>query len=126
MVSYFLFFFLAQTREIYFLVTLEAKSPRSRSWQAFFLFFFKFYFYFILLYNTVLVLPYIDMNPPWVYTGSPVFGLRRFCFCFSGLICFSVFLFDYDEQPVFIRLESGAMLVPLPPPHKLKTNRDDI
>ena len=26
--------------------------------------FFYFYFYFILLYNTVLVLPYIDMNPP--------------------------------------------------------------
>ena len=25
--------------------------------------FFNFYFYFILLYNTVLVLPYIDMNP---------------------------------------------------------------
>ena len=27
-------------------------------------------FYFILLYNTVLVLPYINMNPPWVYTCS--------------------------------------------------------
>ena len=32
--------------------------------------FFNFYFYFILLYNTVLVLPYIDMNPPWVYMRS--------------------------------------------------------
>ena len=30
----------------------------------------NFYFYFILLYNTVLVLPYIDMNPPWVYMSS--------------------------------------------------------
>ena len=30
-------------------------------------FFFNFYFYFILLYNTVLVLPYIDMNPPRVF-----------------------------------------------------------
>ena len=29
-----------------------------------------FYFYFILLYNTVLVLPYIDMNPPWVNMSS--------------------------------------------------------
>ena len=29
-------------------------------------FFFNFNFYFILLYNTVLVLPYIDMNPPRV------------------------------------------------------------
>ena len=33
-------------------------------------YFFIFYFYFILLYNTVLVLPYIDMNPPWVYMSS--------------------------------------------------------
>ena len=35
-----------------------------------FLFFYNFYFYFILLYNTVLVLPYIDMNPPRVYMSS--------------------------------------------------------
>ena len=33
-------------------------------------FIFNFYFYFILLYNTVLVLPYIDMNPPRVYVHS--------------------------------------------------------
>ena len=31
-----------------------------------FIFFSTFYFYFILVYNTVLVLPYIDMNPPRV------------------------------------------------------------
>ena len=37
---------------------------------CFFFFFFNFYFCFILLYNTVLVLPYIDMNPPWVYMSS--------------------------------------------------------
>ena len=37
---------------------------------SFFLNFFNFYFYFILLYNTVLVLPYIDMNLPWVYMSS--------------------------------------------------------
>ena len=35
-----------------------------------FFFFFNFNFYFILLYNTVLLLPYIDMNPPWVYMSS--------------------------------------------------------
>ena len=29
-----------------------------------------FHFYFILLHNTVLVLPYIDMNQPWVYMSS--------------------------------------------------------
>ena len=34
------------------------------------LFFFNFNFYFILLYNTVLVLPYIDMNQPQVYMSS--------------------------------------------------------
>ena len=32
--------------------------------------FFNFYFYFILLYNTVLVLPYIDINLPWVCMSS--------------------------------------------------------
>ena len=39
-----------------------------------YLFIFEFYnffkFYFILLYNTVLVLPYINMNPPRVYMSS--------------------------------------------------------
>ena len=34
------------------------------------LFFFNFYFYFILLYNTLLILPYIDMNQPRVYMSS--------------------------------------------------------
>ena len=33
-------------------------------------FFLNFYFYFILLYSTVLVLPYIDMNPLRVYMSS--------------------------------------------------------
>ena len=36
----------------------------------FFLFIKNFYFYFILLHNTVLVLWYIDMNPPRVYMNS--------------------------------------------------------
>ena len=37
----------------------------------FFSFFvFNFYFYSILLYNTVLILPYIDTNPPRVYMSS--------------------------------------------------------
>ena len=34
-------------------------------------FFFSFFIYFFLLYNIVLVLPYINMHPPWVYTCSP-------------------------------------------------------
>ena len=29
------------------------------------------YFLIFLLYNIVVVLPYIDMNPPWVYVSSP-------------------------------------------------------
>ena len=32
---------------------------------------FSVFFFFFLLYNIVLVLPYINMNPPWVYTCSP-------------------------------------------------------
>ena len=39
-------------------------------WKLLFIYFLKFYFYFILLYNAVLVLPYINMNPPRVYTSS--------------------------------------------------------
>ena len=48
-------------------LAFSAMDPlRHRS----FFFFFNFYFYFILLYNTVLVLPNIDMNPPRVYMRS--------------------------------------------------------
>ena len=39
-------------------------------WENAFFFFLNFYFYFILLYNTVLDLPYIDMNQPQVYMSS--------------------------------------------------------
>ena len=42
----------------------------QETFLKFFLAFYNFYFYFILLYNTVLVLPYIDMNPPRVYMSS--------------------------------------------------------
>ena len=34
-------------------------------------FFFQFYLFIYFLYNIVLVLPYIDMNLPWVYMCSP-------------------------------------------------------
>ena len=44
----------------------------------YFYFFFKFYFYFILLYNTVLVLPYIDMNLPRVYMSPQQHHLLGF------------------------------------------------
>ena len=41
---------------------------RDLGWGAFN--FFNFNFYFILLYSTVLVLPYINMSPPRVYMSS--------------------------------------------------------
>ena len=41
-------------------------------------FFLNFYFYLILLYNTVLVLPYIDMNPPRVYMRSQTWTFLYF------------------------------------------------
>ena len=43
----------------------------TESFSVFFFSFFSFNCLFILLYNTVLVLPYIDMNPPWGYMCSP-------------------------------------------------------
>ena len=43
---------------------------KTHKTEQHFIFLLNFYFYFILLYNTVLVLPYIDMNPPRVYMSS--------------------------------------------------------
>ena len=51
--------------------TSYSESAYEMYYFSFYFFiFFNFYFYFILLYNTVLVLPYIDMNPPRVYMRS--------------------------------------------------------
>ena len=54
-ISFFVLFFLEEMGKVEFYLILFLKN---------------FYFYFILLYNTVLVLPYIDMNPPRVYMWS--------------------------------------------------------
>ena len=61
-------------------ITVEGDCSHEFKWQLFLgrkamtnldsIYFFNFYFYFILLYNTVLCLPYIDMNPPRVYMSS--------------------------------------------------------
>ena len=40
-------------------------------------FFLNFYFYYILLYNTVLVLPYIDMNPPNLFLKLNMLTVRK-------------------------------------------------
>ena len=42
-------------------------------WLIYFILFIYLFFYFILLYTTVLVLPYIDMNPPRVYMHVSAF-----------------------------------------------------
>ena len=55
------------------MIRLLEKTRGHSSTEAHFFFnvkFFNFYFYFILVYNTVLVLPYIDMNQPWVHMSS--------------------------------------------------------
>ena len=49
---------------------IDGETVETVSDFIFLIYFFNFYFYFILLYNTVLVLPYIDMNLPWVYMSS--------------------------------------------------------
>ena len=44
----------------------------GNSVRLFFFLILNFYIYFILLYSTVLVVPHIDMNPPWVHIfGAP-------------------------------------------------------
>ena len=45
-------------------------SLKGQNFIFYYFIFFNFYFYFILLYNTTLVLPYIDMNQPRVYMSS--------------------------------------------------------
>ena len=51
-------------------LSLDLIGKASMAFLNQYTFFLTFYFYFILVYNTVLVLPYIDMNPPRVYMGS--------------------------------------------------------
>ena len=58
--------------------TLQVRRERHDIY--FFLFFFlkyQFYLFIYLLYNIVLVLPYIDMNPPWVLHVFPI--LNQIC-----------------------------------------------
>ena len=43
-------------------------------------------YYFFLIYNIVLVLPYIVMNPPWVY----MFNYRVFVFANELFIAFNL------------------------------------
>ena len=53
------------------LKTRFSKTGGSANFKHHFYLFFKSFYLFILLYNIVLVLPYIDLNPPWVYMCSP-------------------------------------------------------
>ena len=59
---------MSQYRHQYVIIPFQMHTHKIRS--IIFTFFFNFYFYFILLYNTVLVLPYIDMNLSRVYMSS--------------------------------------------------------
>ena len=57
--------------------TLETKNPKytlevvASSCMEYLLCLLSPFFFFILVYNIVLVLSYIDMNPSWVYMCSP-------------------------------------------------------
>ena len=55
--------------KIFSFISILSSSQVSKLYFVFL--FLNFCFYFILLYSTVLVLPYIDMNPPRVYMSSP-------------------------------------------------------
>ena len=67
---------LERSREFHFLSFCAELLSHLKS------FFFNFYFYFILLYNTVLVLPYIYMNPPFTLINfSSLADIRQVGFC---------------------------------------------
>ena len=51
-------------------ITADGDYSHEIRYMLLYFIFLTFYFYFILLYNAVLVLPYIDMNPPRVYMRS--------------------------------------------------------
>ena len=53
-----------------FLTCIQISQEAGQVVSYSYLFFFKFYYYYFLLYNIVLVLPYINMHLPWVYTCS--------------------------------------------------------
>ena len=61
-------------RSFSFSISPSNEHPGLISFILFY-FFLNFYFYFILLYNTVLVSTYIDMNPGWISLQS--MGLAR-------------------------------------------------
>ena len=61
-------------------IGLRCRVHSEFSFYSFFFFPFIFYFFILvlfiyLLYNIVLILPYIDMNPSWVYLCSPSWTL---------------------------------------------------
>ena len=49
----------------------ELKCKEEKERYTYLFLFSVLFIYLFLLYNIVLVLPYIDMNPPWVYMCSP-------------------------------------------------------
>ena len=72
--THFEFIFVYSVRQcsnFIFLHIVDPFSQHSDFLVRVFYFIFSFIYLFILLYNIVLVLPYIDMNPPWVYMCSP-------------------------------------------------------
>ena len=75
------------------------------SFHHFIYFLKKFYFYFILLYNTVLVLPYIDMNPPWVYMRSQMFHhFKRLPETNFVTMLYNLIFFPYQPTPIYFPL----------------------
>ena len=58
---------------VYTILVLQSTSSPCwglNLWTTLFFYFLFLFIYLFLLYSTVLVLPYVDMNPPWVYMSS--------------------------------------------------------
>ena len=84
-------------------------------YSFFFSFFlFNFYFYFILLYNTVLVSPYIDMNPPWVYMRWDDFYNYLFLAALSFQCCVKALSSCGEWRPLFGAVRGLLLVVASP------------
>ena len=97
-------------------------STHTAMFHSLFTFLLFFYFYF-LLYNTVLVLPYIDMNPPRVYFFKRKVFISQKCHEHAGVTVYlSLFfliiniLYYYDifitnNKPIFSSVQFSYSVV---------------
>ena len=64
-------------------------------WRVYFYYYYYLFIYLFLLYNIVLVLPHINMHPPWVYMCSPSWRVYIFQYVY---MVYQIDWFAYIEE----------------------------